>query len=61
MILPNKNMELHSLMILRNGNVIAEGWWSPYAPHLNHSLYSLSKSFTATAIGMAVDERPSQH
>ncbi len=51
-----QELELHSLMILRNGNVIAEGWWSPYAPHLNHSLYSLSKSFTATAIGMAVDE-----
>jgi CubicO group peptidase (beta-lactamase class C family) len=52
-----QNIELHSLMILRRGRVLAEGWWSPYAPHLRHSLYSLSKSFTATAIGMAVDEK----
>lgn len=48
--------ELHSLMLLRHGNVIAEGWWAPYAAQLPHMLFSLSKSFTSTAIGMAVDE-----
>lgn len=47
---------LHSLMIVRNGNVVAEGWWAPYAPELKHTLYSLSKSFTSTAIGLAVAE-----
>lgn len=51
-----KGLELHSFMLVRNGCVIAEGWWNPYQPHLRHSLYSLSKSFTATAIGMAVEE-----
>lgn len=48
--------ELHGLMILRNGNVIAEGWADPYGPKINHSMYSLSKSFTSTAIGIAVGE-----
>jgi CubicO group peptidase (beta-lactamase class C family) len=48
--------ELHSVMILRRGAVIAEGWWSPYAPEHPHMLYSLSKSFTATAAGLAVAE-----
>lgn len=48
--------EFHSLMILRNGHVIAEGWWQPYGPELNHALFSLSKSFTSTAIGFAVQE-----
>lgn len=48
--------EFHSLMILRNGKVIAEGWWHPYEPALKHTMYSVSKSFTATAIGFAVDE-----
>ena len=24
--------ELHSFMLLRHGAVVAEGWWSPYAP-----------------------------
>jgi CubicO group peptidase (beta-lactamase class C family) len=47
---------LHSLMILKKGHVVAEGWWAPYAPELKHTLYSLSKSFTSTAIGFAVSE-----
>jgi len=48
--------EFHSFMMLRHGKVIAEGWWDPYAPNLKHTLYSCSKSFTATAIGFAVSE-----
>jgi CubicO group peptidase (beta-lactamase class C family) len=47
---------LHSFMLLRHGAVIAEGWWSPYAPQYPHVLWSLSKSFTSTAVGLAVDE-----
>jgi hypothetical protein len=36
--------------------VVAEGWWSPYAPEQTHLLYSLSKSFTSTAAAFAVAE-----
>ena len=42
--------------MLRHGKVIAEGWWSPYRADLKHTLYSTSKSFTATAVGFAVSE-----
>ncbi len=49
-------LEFHSIMILRNAHVIAEGWWSPFAPEYKHTLYSLSKSFTSTAIGLVIDE-----
>ena len=49
-------LEFHSLMIVRNDHVIAEGWWDPYGPEYIHTLYSLSKSFTSTAIGFAVQE-----
>ncbi len=49
--------ELHSVMIARRGRVIAEGWWAPYAPALRHTMYSMSKSFTSTAVGLAVAER----
>jgi len=42
--------------LLRHGNVAAEGWWTPYGPESPHALYSLSKSFTSTAIGLAVAE-----
>jgi CubicO group peptidase (beta-lactamase class C family) len=51
------NHEFHSLMFVRHGKVIAEGWWSPYKPELRHTLYSTSKSFTATAVGFAVSEK----
>lgn len=44
------------MMILRNGKVIAEAAWSPYDPQLPHQLYSLSKSVTATAVGMLAGE-----
>lgn len=48
--------EFHSFMFLRHGKVIAEGWWNPYRPDLKHTLYSVSKSFTSTAVGFAVSE-----
>jgi CubicO group peptidase (beta-lactamase class C family) len=47
---------VQGFILLRHGNVAAEGWWTPYGPQSPHSLYSLSKSFTATAIGLAVQE-----
>ena len=47
---------MHSFMLLRRGQVLTEGWWQPYAPQYPHMLYSLSKSFTSTAIGFAVQE-----
>jgi CubicO group peptidase (beta-lactamase class C family) len=49
-------VEPHSLQVLRHGAVVAEGWWAPYAAQRPHLLYSLSKSFTSTALGFAVAE-----
>lgn len=47
---------MNSFMLVRHGNVVAEGWWSPYDADSPHQLYSLSKSFTSTAVGLAVAE-----
>ncbi len=47
---------LHSFMLLRHGYVVAEGWWSPYNAASPHTLWSLSKSFTSTAVGLAIAE-----
>lgn len=52
----DEGFELHSLMVLRHGKVVAEGWWEPYGPELVHTMYSMSKSFTSTAVGFAVAE-----
>jgi CubicO group peptidase (beta-lactamase class C family) len=47
---------VHSMMLVRHGNVIAEGWWAPYRRSHPHSLFSISKSFTSTAVGFAIEE-----
>jgi CubicO group peptidase (beta-lactamase class C family) len=53
----DKNIDsLHSFMLLRHGNVVSECWWAPYSAESPHSLFSLSKSFTSTAIGLAIAE-----
>ena len=46
----------HSLVLARHGHVVARGWWAPYAAERVQLVYSLSKSFTATAVGLLVDE-----
>ncbi len=48
--------EVHSVMVLRHGKVIAEKWLGDHAPRINHVMHSVSKTFTATAIGFAVSE-----
>ena len=45
---------MHSFMLLRHGKVIAESWWAPEEANKPHVLWSLSKSFTSTAVGLAV-------
>lgn len=47
---------LHSFMIVRHGHVIASGWWKPEAADKPHVLWSLSKSFDSTAVGLAIAE-----
>jgi CubicO group peptidase (beta-lactamase class C family) len=47
---------LHSFMLVRHGHVVAEGWWKPESPDKPHVLWSLSKSFTSTAVGLAIAE-----
>jgi CubicO group peptidase (beta-lactamase class C family) len=47
---------IHSFMLVRHGQVVAEAWWQPESPTKPHVLWSLSKSFTSTAIGLAVED-----
>ncbi|GGK88649.1 CubicO group peptidase (beta-lactamase class C family) [Curtobacterium luteum] len=50
------DVEAHSFVLLRHGQVAAEGTWDPYRAESVHLLYSLSKSFTAAGVGIAVRE-----
>ncbi|WP_294478743.1 serine hydrolase [uncultured Victivallis sp.] len=47
---------VHSVMVMRHGRVVAEGWKKPYGPETPHMLFSLSKSFTSCAVGFACAE-----
>ena len=48
------SVECHSIMVVRHGDVVAEGWWAPYSAGRPHLLYSLTKSFTSVAVGLAI-------
>jgi CubicO group peptidase (beta-lactamase class C family) len=50
------DIEMHSVMVVRHGQVVAEGWWAPYSAERPHLLYSLSKIFTSTAAAFAQAE-----
>lgn len=50
------NKHLHSIMVIRHGKVACEVYREPYGPNHNHMMYSVSKSFCATAIGLAIEE-----
>ena len=48
--------DLHSIMIVQRGKVIKERWMGEGAWNKPHVLNSVSKTFTATAVGFAVAE-----
>ncbi|HEY4269825.1 MAG TPA: serine hydrolase [Galbitalea sp.] len=46
---------IHSYMVLKGGAVIGERWWAPAGPEVPHVMWSVSKSFTSTAVGILID------
>jgi CubicO group peptidase (beta-lactamase class C family) len=48
-------LELHTLMLWRDGVVVAEGWHWPYSGDRLRMTHSMTKSVTASAIGMLID------
>lgn len=49
-------LELHSFMLYRDGAVVSEAFWRPYAARRPHVQHSATKSWTATAIGLLIDD-----
>jgi CubicO group peptidase (beta-lactamase class C family) len=52
----NAGLDIHSFMVVRNGKVVAEQWFGNNVPDSLHVMHSVSKTFTASAIGFAVAE-----
>lgn len=51
-----KGIPIDSLMIVRNGYVVLEAYFSPYDGSFPHDLASVTKSVMTTLIGIAVDQ-----
>ncbi|MCL1951569.1 MAG: beta-lactamase family protein, partial [Oscillospiraceae bacterium] len=52
----DEGLDLHSIMVVRRGQVAYEAFRKPYGPGEPHTLFSTSKSITAIAVGFAVEE-----
>ncbi|MCF0159554.1 MAG: serine hydrolase, partial [Bacteroidaceae bacterium] len=49
-------MDMHSVMVVKDGKVVAEHWESEGKPNEAHILNSVSKTFTSAAVGIAIGE-----
>ena len=50
------SITLHSIMILKHGKVVFEKWFNGQSAEMPHQMFSVSKTFTATAVGLAINE-----
>ena len=51
-----QQLNLHSLLVIRNGYLVSETYFEPYRQDTSHELYSCTKSFISTLIGIAIDK-----
>lgn len=47
---------IHGLVVTRNGYIVEEEYWSYYSETSTHHIFSCTKSFTSTLIGIAIKE-----
>lgn len=54
--LADKQVSLHSVLMIRHGRMFAEGYYAPFTKDSMHRMYSISKSFVSAAIGCMIGE-----
>lgn len=54
--LEKKHIPMHSFLLLKEDQLLAEGYYSPYKKETLHRMFSISKSFTAIAVGILASE-----
>ena len=54
--LEKKHIPMHSFLLLKQDQLLAEGYYSPYKKETLHRMFSISKSFTAIAVGILASE-----
>ena len=50
------NIENHALIMMKDDEVVFENYVYPYSADMPHTLFSITKSITSTAVGFAIDE-----
>lgn len=48
--------EVHSLLIVRNGDLVFEEYYNGYSRQQLHSIFSITKTITSALIGIAIDQ-----
>jgi CubicO group peptidase (beta-lactamase class C family) len=51
-----QKLNLHSLLVIRNGYIVSETYFGANTPETRREIYSVTKSFIATLVGIAIDK-----
>jgi CubicO group peptidase (beta-lactamase class C family) len=55
-LIAEKDIQIHSLLLVRNGWLILEAYFFPCAPDTLHDICSCTKSVSSTLVGIAMDQ-----
>tara|TARA_R110000868_G_scaffold172010_1_gene407798 strand:- start:1835 stop:3358 length:1524 start_codon:yes stop_codon:yes gene_type:complete len=50
-------LDFHSILVVRNGHLITEAYWTPYNKNTTHNIKSASKSIISALVGIALDKK----
>ena len=51
-----RGIEIHDMIIMRKGTIVCEAYFQPYHKDAKHAIYSQTKSFMSTAMGLAIGD-----
>jgi CubicO group peptidase (beta-lactamase class C family) len=51
-----QNLDLHSLLVIRNGAIVSETYFGSSTPETRREIYSVTKSVISTLVGIAIDK-----
>ncbi len=52
----SQKLGLHSLLVIRHGVIVSETYYAGYEAATRHELYSVTKSFIGTLVGIALEQ-----
>lgn len=54
--LEDSRLCMHDFIMVKDGGILAEGYWKPFHAQRKHRMYSVSKSFVSIAVGVMIGE-----